>query len=126
MLHTDGLMRNLDFHNFVQNQYEHTYMVVHYLIQFCKSSFLFQKKTFLLILIETHIYCPTNLDFRLIPYIQIHQLKLENEMLIMKNRKLTYALIIASLAMITITIYSISKTKNSIKNGKKDNPTGIA
>ena len=55
-----------------------------------------------------------------------NQLKLENEMIIMKNRKLTYALIIASLAMITITIYSISKTKNSIKNGKKDNPTGIA
>ena len=52
-----------------------------------------------------------------------HQLKLENEMLIMKNRKLTYALIIASLAMITVTIYSISKTKNIIKNGKKDNPT---
>jgi hypothetical protein len=52
-----------------------------------------------------------------------HQLKLENEILIMKNRKLTYALIIASLAMITVTIYSISKTKNIIKNGKKDNPT---
>jgi hypothetical protein len=55
-----------------------------------------------------------------------HQLKLENEMLIMKNRKLTYVLIIASLTVISLTIYSIRKTKNSINNGKKDNPTGIA
>ncbi len=52
-----------------------------------------------------------------------HQLKIENEILIMKNRKLTYGLIIASLVMITVTIYSIKKTKNIIKNGKKDNPT---
>ena len=55
-----------------------------------------------------------------------HQLKLENELLTMKNRKLINALIIASLVMLTVTIVSINKTRNIIKNGKKDNTTDIA
>ena len=55
-----------------------------------------------------------------------HQLKLENDLLIMKNRKLINAMIIASLVMLTVTIVSINKTINLIKNGKKDNTTDIA
>ena len=55
-----------------------------------------------------------------------HQLKIENELLNMKNRKLINALIIASLVMLTVTIVSINKTRNIIKNGKKDNTTDIA
>lgn len=55
-----------------------------------------------------------------------HQLKLENDLLIMKNRKLINAMIIASLVMLTVTIVSINKTRNLIKNGKKDNTTDIA
>ncbi len=55
-----------------------------------------------------------------------HQLKLENDLLIMKNRKLINVMIIASLVMLTVTIVSINKTRNLIKNGKKDNTTDIA
>jgi hypothetical protein len=55
-----------------------------------------------------------------------HQLKLENDLLTMKNRKLINALIIASLVMLTVTIVSINKTRNIIKNGKKDNTTDIS
>lgn len=55
-----------------------------------------------------------------------HQLKLENDLLTMKNRKLINALIIASIVMLTVTIVSINKTRNIIKNGKKDNTTDIA
>ena len=55
-----------------------------------------------------------------------HQLKIDNDILIMKNRKLTYALIIASLVMLTVTIVSINKSRNIFKNGKKDNATDNA
>lgn len=55
-----------------------------------------------------------------------HQLKLENDLLIMKNRKLINAMIIASLVMLTVTIVSINKTRNLFENGKKDNTTDIA
>jgi hypothetical protein len=55
-----------------------------------------------------------------------HQLKLENDLLTMKNRKLINALIISSLVMLTVTIVSINKTRNIIKNGKKDNTTDIS
>ena len=56
-----------------------------------------------------------------------HQMKIENELLTMKNRNLTYALIIASVVMLTVTIVSINKTRNIIKNGKKyTSPTDIA
>jgi hypothetical protein len=55
-----------------------------------------------------------------------HQLKIENDLLTMKNRKLINALIIGSLVMLTITIVSINKSRNIIKNGKKDNTTDIA